>query len=229
MRWSPPEQNACGPSPVSTITPTVGVVARAVERLGELEERLRPEGVAHLGPVDGDLRDAVAAELVADVRVLAGGRPGHGHGAETSLPAHGLRTLAVGRRGRRARTGIAVEAPGESVRYRELLLRAVRAAGALHRRRRAAGSASPSRSSPALPSSRRCTAACCSARRPCPVDPRLADPRALRRRPRGRGGGRAPLRGETRRVPAARRRPPARTSRSSSPRPARPAGPSRSR
>ena len=55
------------------------VVARAVERLRQLEQRLRAEGVAHLGPADGDLGDAVAAELEADVRVLAGGLPGHGH------------------------------------------------------------------------------------------------------------------------------------------------------
>ena len=47
------------------------------ERLAELEERLRTERIAHLGPVDGDLRDAVAAEPVADVRIVAGGGPGH--------------------------------------------------------------------------------------------------------------------------------------------------------
>src|SRR4051794_4712662 len=52
------------------------VVLRERERLAQLEQGLGPEGVAHLGPVDRDLRDALAVELVADVRVLAGGGPG---------------------------------------------------------------------------------------------------------------------------------------------------------
>ena len=38
------------------------VVARALERVLELEERPGPEGVAHLGPADRDLGDAPALE-----------------------------------------------------------------------------------------------------------------------------------------------------------------------
>src|SRR5439155_26570278 len=67
-----------------------GLVARAGEddhagfrifvRVGEtrlqLEERLRAEGVAHLGPVDGDLGDA-AGLLVDDVLVLLDQVPLH--------------------------------------------------------------------------------------------------------------------------------------------------------
>ena len=68
MRWSPPEQNASGPSPVSTIDADVTVVAGALERVLELEEGLGPEGVAHLGPADGDLGDPLGG-LVADVAV----------------------------------------------------------------------------------------------------------------------------------------------------------------
>ena len=55
------------------------VLARPLERVRDLDDRLRPERVAHLRPVDRDLRDAVAAELVADVLVLGGGGPRHGH------------------------------------------------------------------------------------------------------------------------------------------------------
>ena len=45
------------------------VVAGAVERVSQLEERLRPEGVAHLGAVDRDLRDALG-NVVLDVVVV---------------------------------------------------------------------------------------------------------------------------------------------------------------
>ena len=70
-----PSRTRAGPRRSRTITPTDGVLARALERVGELDDRLRPERVAHLRAVDRDLRDAVAAQLVADVLVLAGGRP----------------------------------------------------------------------------------------------------------------------------------------------------------
>jgi hypothetical protein len=55
----------------------VEIVARPGEGVGDLDQRLRAEGVTDLRAVDGDLRDAVAGRLVADVRVLAGGAPGH--------------------------------------------------------------------------------------------------------------------------------------------------------
>ena len=45
------------------------VVTSPVERVGELEERLRAEGVAHFGAVDGDLRDALG-DVVLDVVVV---------------------------------------------------------------------------------------------------------------------------------------------------------------
>src|SRR5918994_769814 len=74
-RWSPPEQNASGPSPVSTITPT-DVSARALERGGDLHDRLWAERVAHLRTGDRDLRDPVTRHLIPNVRVLRGRCPG---------------------------------------------------------------------------------------------------------------------------------------------------------
>ncbi len=61
------------------------VLAGALERVGDLHDRLRPERVADLGAVDGDLRDAVAGQLVADVRVVARRAPGDAHDMDTSL------------------------------------------------------------------------------------------------------------------------------------------------
>ncbi len=55
------------------------VLARGGERVRQLDQRLRPEGVAHLGPVDGDLGDAVRG-LVADVGVGARRTPVGRHG-----------------------------------------------------------------------------------------------------------------------------------------------------
>src|SRR5205807_6050823 len=60
------------------------VLARAFERVGQLDHGLRAKRVAHLGPVDRDLRDARArtgAQLIADVLVLAGRFPGDCHSA----------------------------------------------------------------------------------------------------------------------------------------------------
>src|SRR4051794_41170268 len=48
----------------------VEVLARLLEGIAYLDQRLRPEGVAHLGAVDRDLRDALGG-LVPDVGVLA--------------------------------------------------------------------------------------------------------------------------------------------------------------
>jgi hypothetical protein len=55
--------------------------SRTLERVGDLDDRLRPERVAHLRAGDRDLRDAVAGQLEPNVLVLAGRCPGHGHGA----------------------------------------------------------------------------------------------------------------------------------------------------
>jgi hypothetical protein len=57
-----------------------GILAGALEGVRQLDDRLRAEGVADLGAVDGDLGDPVAAELVADVLVVGARRPRHGHG-----------------------------------------------------------------------------------------------------------------------------------------------------
>ena len=54
------------------------VVARAVEGVAQLGQRLRPEGVADLGAVDRDPRDPIG-RLVEDVLVL--GRAAHSIGA----------------------------------------------------------------------------------------------------------------------------------------------------
>ena len=101
-RWSPPEQKASGPSPVRMITPT-SPSSRARSNASESSiDRLRPEGVAHLGPVDRDLRDPVAAESRSGCRrTRRAGGPGHGHGAAGYFPSHGGRVLA-GARGARA-------------------------------------------------------------------------------------------------------------------------------
>jgi len=48
------------------------ILARPRERVAQLDDGLRAERVAHLGPVDRDLGDAgIARALVADVRVVA--------------------------------------------------------------------------------------------------------------------------------------------------------------
>src|SRR6185295_8612996 len=60
-----------------------GVLARPLERVRDLDERLGTEGVPHLRPVDRDLRDPVRG-LVADVLVVAGRLP-VGRGADLAL------------------------------------------------------------------------------------------------------------------------------------------------
>ena len=52
----------------------LGVLAGQLHRGGDLDQRLRPEGVENLGPVDRDLGDPVR-HLVADVVVLADAPP----------------------------------------------------------------------------------------------------------------------------------------------------------
>ena len=52
----------------------LAVLARLVQRVGDLDQRLGPERVADLRAIDGDLGDPLG-DLVADVLVLARGRP----------------------------------------------------------------------------------------------------------------------------------------------------------
>ena len=52
----------------------LGVLPRPVEPVGQLDHCLGPEHVAHLGPVDRDLRDPLGG-LEADVLVFARGLP----------------------------------------------------------------------------------------------------------------------------------------------------------
>ena len=56
------------------IAPTSVSSRASSSAAADLDQRLRPEGVAHLGPVDRDLGDPVGL-LVADVVVLAGAAP----------------------------------------------------------------------------------------------------------------------------------------------------------
>ena len=72
MRWSPPEQNAqppsfgLGPLPVSSTTPIRGFCRASSSARASWSTVRGPEGVAHLGPVEGDARDAPAGvEVVA--------------------------------------------------------------------------------------------------------------------------------------------------------------------
>ena len=79
MRWSPPEQNAQppsfgdGPLPVSSTTPTSGDIRAWSSALVQLVDRVRPERVAHLGPVERDPHGAHARDVavVGDVRQVA--------------------------------------------------------------------------------------------------------------------------------------------------------------
>src|SRR4029077_13628855 len=59
--------------------PDLRIVPRRLESAGHLEHGRRPERVAHLGPVDGDLGDAVPG-LVDDVGVAAGALPARSGG-----------------------------------------------------------------------------------------------------------------------------------------------------
>ena len=64
-----------------------GVLAGVLERARDLDDRLRPEGVADLGPGDRDLRDPLigrvrllVADVGVDVRIRR--RPGGAHAGE---------------------------------------------------------------------------------------------------------------------------------------------------
>src|SRR5436305_810291 len=93
----------------------VEVLARALERVGHLDDRLRPERVPHLGPVDGDLRDALGG-LVPDVLVVRRFLPVGRHGAPTIKPLDDWLSLRARTHG--ARTALA--AGGRSLTYAEL-------------------------------------------------------------------------------------------------------------
>ena len=95
----------------------VRVLARELERLRDLHDRLRAEGVADLGAVDRDLRDPVPAGLVADVlevrRRLSTWRP---------ITLVGCRSTPGCRAPRRsAPTRVALEAPEGALTYAQLL------------------------------------------------------------------------------------------------------------
>ena len=98
------------------------VLARPLERVGDLDQRLRPEGVADLRPVDRDLGDPVAGQLVADVLVVAGGGPVHG-ARSTASSCHADGAMAPARRGAAARRSRSRRREG-SLTYAELLERA---------------------------------------------------------------------------------------------------------
>ena len=113
------------------------VLAGQLERVGDLDDGLRPEGVAHLRAVDGDLRDAVAAELVADVaRTRRPGSSPRSWAGSTSRP-HGGRGLAPARRRRAHRDATALVADGRTLTYAELLDAARRRGAPAARARRA--------------------------------------------------------------------------------------------
>jgi hypothetical protein len=67
-----------------------GVFPGHGEGLGDLDDGLRAEGVMHLRPADGDLRDAVVAGLVPDVGVFAGFLPGDPRAVSLRAVSHGL-------------------------------------------------------------------------------------------------------------------------------------------
>ncbi len=79
----------------------VEILSGALERLGQLDQRLRAEGVANLRSVDRELRDpggVAGPQLVADVGVLTGGAPAElahrahpsGSGRPRSRPGNGV-------------------------------------------------------------------------------------------------------------------------------------------
>ena len=137
-----------------------------------------PEGVAHLRPVDRDLRDPVAAELVADVLVLAAAAP---VGAGADGRARGsVRRSSPGRlafAGWRSMPGC--RAPRRRAPAPDRARRACSTRDCWTRRQRAVAARWPragvrpgTRVAIVLPagcatSPSRCTRACCSARSPC--------------------------------------------------------------
>ena len=81
MRWSPPEQKAQtpsrgdGPFPVRRTQPTSARLVGVLEGDQQLVDGVGPEGVAHLGAVEGDADRAVRlGPVVGDVGEV---EPGH--------------------------------------------------------------------------------------------------------------------------------------------------------
>ena len=98
------------PWPVRMMTPTSSSSRAALKRVLQLEERLRAERVAHLGPVDGDLRDArvvAGRDLVADVAVLAAALPRRAR-RDARVAGVGVRRRALGDDGRERVAGAGV-------------------------------------------------------------------------------------------------------------------------
>ena len=56
--WSSPEQKASGPCPVRNDA-DLGILTANFERIVQFDDSLRTKGIAHFGPVDGDLGDAL--------------------------------------------------------------------------------------------------------------------------------------------------------------------------
>ena len=125
----------------------VGVLARRSNASRQLDDGLRAERVADLGPVDRDLRDPdrrrPSSSLVADVLVLGGGDPGDRHGAQASFAAHARRSWLAARRAHPAPSASRGRRRRADLR-RAARARATRAARVLRgarRRRPASGSA----------------------------------------------------------------------------------------
>ena len=170
--------------------------------------RLRAEGVAHLGPVDRDLGDALRG-LVADVLVVAGGLPVGARAGCSAPPAPRssprsawrpydslLWTMADLRGARAPRPSGRWWPTGASLTYAELDAprRALRAQPGRARGRARATAvaidacrrASTSRAAPrAAASWARCSAPLDTAARPARAQPALVVDGAARRRPRG--------------------------------------------
>ncbi len=121
-----------------------GVLAGVLEGPRDLDDRLRPEGVSHLGPGDRDLCDPLVRSggaLVVDVgevgvRAVEGGNPVRAHRAKASLCGMLVEPWLT----RAARTRpdrVAVQTPAGAWTYSELQASALAgAAGAGRARRR---------------------------------------------------------------------------------------------
>ena len=112
----------------------VEILAGARERIRHLDHGLRTERVAHLGPVDRDLRDAgvlASSDFVPDVFVVAGRFPCRWHAGETTVSGmSSWVTAAAARRPDR----VAVESPERSLSYEQLRHAVIGAAAELQAR-----------------------------------------------------------------------------------------------
>ncbi len=196
----------------------VGVLARILQRVGDLDHGARTERVSDLGPSDRDLRDALvgaARLLVADVREVAagGGRrgdPGDAHRAKASLCAMEVEAwLARAAATQPERTALADTRGGLVLRpaARRCAVRRGRADRARGRARRARGDRAPRRArvragAARMPAARRGRSTC----RPAPRAGRARADRGGRRRARRAAAGGGARAGETSRGRHARAR-----------------------